>query len=1008
MTLPGGTVTFLFTDIEGSTRLWEQLGSAMEPVVERHDRLLREVVEAHDGAVVKCLGDGMMAVFASADAGVAAAGDAQRSLAGADWEPLPALRVRMGLHTAEAVPVDGDYHAPGVNRAARLADAAHGGQVLVSSTTASLVTAEELGLESLGLHQLRDLSEAIEIHQLRAPGLAHDFPEPRSLDAVDHNLPAQRTTFVGRHDELEEIAALLGLHRLVTLTGLGGIGKTRLAVQVAAEVAGEHHTVRLVELAGRAADEDLFAAVRDVLPWPGPGRGADGADGLVATIGERSVLLVLDNCEHLLHDVVRLVDTCLSRCRALTVLATSREPLGVAGEHVRALGPLSVDGDGPEPPAAIRLFFDRARAAGGAHKLDDDAAAHVATICRSLDGIPLAVELAAARISHLTPAEIGSRIDARLGLLTARDRTTVARHRTLTAALDWSHDLLLPPEQALLRRSAVFAGPATLDALEAVTPGGDLDELEVLDLAAALVDRSLVVTEVDGGVTRHSLLETVRRYALERLGEAGEEADTRRAHARWCSEMLETAGGLMALGRAEQAEAVAALHWAAEVRDPMAVELAAGSWQWWEVTGRPAEGQRFLREVLSWTAPEPSLARSALLSGAAQLAFVAGDLIGAAVMHESNIAELETLGQPAQAARSRNSLGLAHLYRGDVATAEAMVTRALADFEEAGDVVGAAYARSSLGLAAAAAQRPEEAVTHLLESLRLLREQGRSRDAASVLTNLGNIVEDQGDLQRAHRFHEGALQLHEELGDARGAALSLNNLSILAQHRGDHDHALEFAERALATFEEIGDAPGAASTVNNLANFAAEVGQHRLALDRYRSAVERFRDLRDSRGTATSLANLADLAARCGETRLAWRCAIESIAMGRHASRSAEESAVATLRSVAERCGAEVPDLDGDLIAMDHAELDRLLEGLRAVEVPAVVGGAERPASHELTRREAQVARLVALGRTNGEIAAELFISERTVESHMGHIRTKLGIDSRTQLVRWALDHDVV
>lgn len=1010
MTLPSGTVTFLFTDVEGSTRLWEHLGSAMEPVVERHDRLLREVVETHGGTLVKSLGDGIMAAFGSAVSGVRAACAAHRRLAETDWSPATPLRVRIGLHTAEASPVDDDYHAPGVNRAARLADAAHGGQILVSGTTASLLgEGSEIGTTPLGVHQLRDLSEAIEIHQLVGPGLEKEFPEPRSLDAVDHNLPTQRTTFVGRDGEVEHIASLLATNRLVTLTGLGGIGKTRLALQVAADVAISHHSVRLVELAAHAPDTDLASVVRDLLPWPGPGRGSGGAEALAAAIGDRPVLLLLDNCEHLLDEVARLVDTCLARCRGLTVLATSREPLGVTGEQVRPLAPLTVEGAGGEPGAAVRLFLDRARATGNAGTIDEKGMEQVVSICRSLDGIPLAVELAAARISHLSPAEIASRLDERLGLLAARDRTTVARHRTLTAALDWSHDLLEPAEQALLRRLAVFVGPAGLDALEAVTPGGELEVLDVLDLAGGLVDRSLLVAEVDDGATCYSLLETVRRYAAERLEEAGEQETARRAHAKWCACLAETAGGITRLDRTRQAETVAALHWAAEAREPLAVPLAAESWQWWEITGLPIEGCRFLEDLLSWTDPEPSLERSALLSGAAQLAFVAGDLARSAALHRTNITELEGLGDPVQAARSRNSLGIAHLYAGDYETAEQLFTHALADFEAADDVVGTAFARSSLGLVAAAGTRVDEAMAQLLESLRLLRRAGRSRDAASVLTNLGNIVQDHGDLQRAHRFYEGALQLHEEGGDERGVALSLNNLSIVAQQRGDHDHAVEFADRALTTFETIGDAPGAAATVNNLANFAAEVGQHRQALERYRSAVERFRDLRDSRGTATSLANLADLAVRCGETRLAWRCAIESVAVGGHASRTAEESALDTLRQVATRCALDdVTELDGEFGELEVTELDGVLERLRAVEVPSTIEADNgEPAPHELTRRESQVTRLVAQGLANAEIAAELFISERTVESHMNHIRTKLGIDSRTQLMRWAIDHDL-
>lgn len=1008
MSLPAGTVTFLFTEIEGSTRLWEQLGSAMEPVVARHDRLLRDVVEEHGGCVVKGLGDGAMAVFATADAGVRAAAEAQRRIHADDWSPAPVLRARMGLHSADAAPIGGAYHA-GVNRAVRLAEAAHGGQVLVSPSTAALVAGAGVVLEPLGMHQLRDLSEAIEIHQLVAPGLERSFPEPRTLDAVDHNLPAQRTSFVGRNDELSEAAALLATGRLVTLTGLGGMGKTRLAMQLAASVAVDHQVVRLVELAGLGDDADVAGAVRALLPWPGPGRGATGADGLATAIGNRRLLVLFDNCEHLLGQVAHVVDTCLARCPSLTVLATSREPLGIPGEHVRPLGPLSIDGDDAVPGAAVALFVDRARAAGGGSRLTGDAMGHVRSICAQLDGIPLAVELAAARISHLGPAEIADRLRERLGLLASRDRTIAPRHRTLTAALDWSHDLLDAAEQALLRRMAVFAGPVTLDALDAVARAEHVESGQVLDIAAALIDRSLVIAEDHPDSTRYNLLETVRRYALARLVAAGEEQAGRTSHARWCSSLLEAAGEVTTLPRHDQAEVMAALHWAASARDPSALLLAGRAWQWWEVAGRPHDGCRLLEDVLDWSDSSPSLLRSAVLSGAAQLAFVAADLDTAAALHERNIAELEQIGESAQAARSRNGLGVVHLYSGHLDAAEKVIRHALEDFEAAGDVVGSAYARSSIALVAAVGSRFDEAIRELLESVRLLRSADRPRDAASALTNLGNIVQDRGDLIRAHRCYEGALQLHEEVGDRRGAALSLNNLSIVAQQRGDHDHAVEFAERALSTFEEIGDAPGAAAAVNNLANFAAEIGDHRLALERYRSAVERFRDLRDARGTATSLANLADLAARCGEARLAWRCAAEALAIGRSTPRAAADSACSTITAVAERCGLSL-GLDRSLaalLAQGDDLTEALLDKLRFVDVPVFIEAPESASDCELTRRERQVAQLVARGRTNLEIANELFISERTVESHMNHIRTKLAIDSRTQLVRWALDHEL-
>ena len=515
--LPSGTVTFLFTDVERSTETVEELGDARyADVQEAHRKLLRDAFAAHDGVEVSTEGDAFFVAFARAGDAVAAAIAGQRALAG---QPLA---VRMGLHTGEALVRDDDYVGHDVHKAKRVSDAGHGGQILLSHSTAELVRGS-IELRDLGAHRLKDLGEPQHLFQVKAEGLKEAFPPLRTLDAAQHNLPVQLTSFVGRERELEEIRQLLAKYRLLTLTGVGGCGKTRLAIHAAVtEVESSPDGVFFCDLS-RLADEDaLVPAIARALGLELTSERAlsqQPDDAVRNFLSRRNAFLVLDNCEHLIGSVAEFVEDLLTSCPQLRILATSREALDVAGEHTWPIPSLEFTGE------AVQLFVERAEAVRGGFALTEANRADVEKICERLDGIPLAIELAAAQSGHLGPRQIAERLDQRFMILTG-GRRRVQRQQTLQAAMDWSWDLLDERDQTLLRRLAVFQGGCTLDAAEAVCGDG----LDVVSGLRSLVSKSLVNVQQTEGEVRYRLLETVRLYAEDKQAESGESEDVRTKH----------------------------------------------------------------------------------------------------------------------------------------------------------------------------------------------------------------------------------------------------------------------------------------------------------------------------------------------------------------------------------------------------------------------------------------------------------------------------------------------
>jgi predicted ATPase/class 3 adenylate cyclase len=539
--IPTGTVTFAFTDIEGSTRRWERDRAAMERALKTHDALLRETISRHGGHVFKTVGDAFCAAFARPEDAVAAMLDAQRALGVEDFSAVDGLRIRAAIHTGTADERDGDYFGVAVNRVARLLGIGHGGQVLLSGVTADIVQGAlpaRATLRDLGEHRLRDLARPEYVYQLVGPELRADFPPLRSLESHLNNLPLELKSFVGREHEIAEITALLGTHRLVTLVGSGGVGKTRTSLQVAANFLDESvDGVWFVELAPLADGAFVPAAVAQVVGIAVPMDG-DPLVSLVRALKSKRMLIVFDNCEHMVDAAARIVSSILRDCASIKMVASSRQVLGIEGEESYRLPSLDVPPDNEAEAlsardamrsAAVSLFVERARAADKRFDLSDKNAAVVADICRRLDGIPLAIELAAARVKLLSPSQLLQRLDERFRVLTGGSRDALPRQQTLRAAIDWSYELLDERERALFRSLGVFVNGFTF-AGAAALGGAEADENAAFDTLASLVDKSLVIVEADGDALSYRLLESTRFYAREKLDVTGERAEFERRH----------------------------------------------------------------------------------------------------------------------------------------------------------------------------------------------------------------------------------------------------------------------------------------------------------------------------------------------------------------------------------------------------------------------------------------------------------------------------------------------
>ncbi|MGO9071734.1 helix-turn-helix transcriptional regulator [Mycobacterium sp.] len=1082
--LPTGTVTLLLADVEGSTRLWETQADVMTAAIARFNQVVCDVVAAHDGVrpVEQGEGDSFVAAFARASDAVACALELQRA-------PLAPIRLRIGVHTGEIQLRDeGNYAGPTINRTARLRDLAHGGQTVLSGATEPLVVdrlPEGAWLTDLGTHPLRDLPRPERVMQLCHPDLVNQFPPLRvSTAVVSQHLPVQLTSFIGRDTQITDVRRILADNRLVTLTGAGGVGKTRLAIQVAAQLADEFSDgVWYVDLAPLTDTELAPVTVARALGLPDqPGRST--MDSLLRFVRDRQMLVVLDNCEHLLDASAELVVALLSGAARLTLLATSREAIGVAGEVSWRVPSLSLAGE------AIELFTDRARHARPDFAVSADNAAAVGEICARLDGVPLAIELAAARVRALSLAEIIDSLHDRFRLLTGGARTAVRRQQTLRASVDWSHALLTEPERVLFRRLAVFQGGFDLDAAQTVAGGGDVQRYQVLDQLTLLVDKSLVVADDSGGRTRYRLLETVRQYALEKLGESGE-ADAVRArhrdHYTAMAAVLDAPAGRDYEQCLEQANIEidnlrAAFGWSRENSDiEPALALASSLQPLWLARGRIREGRTWFDATLaSLDAQQPGVAAAVRARALADKA-VLDTYLGAADsldQAEQAVAIARDVDEPALLARTLTAYGfIASLgYHAEVARgcfAEAIgLARAVDDRWRLSQILaeqarGAHIAGDPLGIRAAAEEGRDladaigDGFNSRLCRFYLAAVQQFSGDLAGAAAQFGEVA---AEAEAAHdeiwrvtnlAGQSGALARQGEAAAARAAAEAiLEGGAGLGGRWATYGHvASGFAALAAGDFAAAHEAREAALqcpiVVSGGSAALQRIWNAEAALaDRDLAAARRWVDEAVSTTTGwwlmSALSTRARVAIAQGELEQAECDAHDALAC------AAELEAYLGISDILECLAA----LAGD--AGSHREAARLFgaagvirqrigevrfkvwdagyeasaaavrdalgdkdfdaawaEGAALSTDEAIAyarrgrGQRKRPTSGwaSLTPTERDVVRLVSDGLANNDIATRLFVSPRTVQTHLTHVYTKLGLTSRVQLAQEAARH---
>jgi predicted ATPase/class 3 adenylate cyclase len=850
---PSGTVTFLFTDIEGSTRRWDERPEAMKDALARHDAILHEHIERHHGHVFKTVGDAFHAAFATALPALLAAVEAQRALAAEGWGGA----VRMALHAGTADERDGDYFGPTLNRAARLRDAGHGGQILLSAVTAGLVRGQltdGVELRDLGVHRLRDLAEPEQVYQAAVWGLPADFPPLRLADGHPTNLPAPLTSFLGRERELDDVARLMERARLVTLTGPGGTGKTRLALAVAERLRGQYPDgVWFVDLSPLSDPALVATSIGQALGLRDSGS-RPPADVVTGYLRDKRLLLVLDNFEQVV-EAAPLVRELLAGSPGLVVLVTSRMPLRLSGEREFPVPPLPLpeatvtDGAALAEVPSVALFVERAQDVKPDFALTPDNAEAVADICGRLDGLPLAIELAASRVRVLPPQALLARLDHRLQVLTGGSRDLPRRHQTLRDTIAWSHDLLTPDEQALFRRLAVFAGGCTLEAAEAIC-NADLT-LDVLDGIASLVEKSLL-READGpeGEPRLTMFDTIREFALERLAESSEDAELRRRHARYYLGIAQ--GALRLHGGPEQATWLArletdqdnlraALAWCHA--DPESGEtelrLVAALGPFWQTRGSRAEGRRWSEQALAARRAQYEGTRvlAAALLSAGRFASTPTDHAAAQPDLEASVAIWRTLRHRRGLATALSFLGGTHLNQGAVLEACAHFEEAESLHRQVGDILGLTRTLHFWAIATDLAGDHERATALAEEGLALCREHGDAEGAGMILARLGNRARLQGEYLRASELYEESIALWTQSG-SRPTLLLVNLGQTILRGTGQVGRAVALFTEALTTARRAGNPRSLGDVLTGFAG-AAVVRGDLLHAARLLGAVDR-------------------------------------------------------------------------------------------------------------------------------------------------------------------------
>jgi predicted ATPase/class 3 adenylate cyclase len=843
--LPSGTVTFLFTDIEGSTVLWEKRPEAMKSALAAHDEILKEAIEIHRGRAIKTTGDGIHAVFATAIDAVKASIAAQNKF----LKPLDdiQIKVRMGMHTGEAELRDGDYYGQTLNRAARLMSVGHGGQILVSETTMQIARGHlpnDVSALDLGQHHLKGLHQPERIFQITAPDLQQNFPPLKTLAHATHNLPMQLTSFIGRERELAEAKTKLEGARLLTLIGPGGTGKTRLSIQLGSQLLSTFKDgVWLVEFSP-ISDPSLvmqtIASTFDIREAPGVPLKVLVLDYL----RDKQTLLILDNCEHLVEASAQIADEFLHTVPQLKIIASSREALGINGETVYRVPSLSLPGQAEATKDAalgcesVQLFVERASAANPTFQLTDENASSVAQVCSRLDGIPLAIELAASRVAVFSPEQIAGRLDDRFKLLTGGSRTALPRQQTLRALIDWSYDLLNEPERALLRRLSVFAGGWTFEAAETIC-----NNVDVFEHLPQLINKSLVTVKDEGDEPRYHLLETIRQYARDKLLEAGEGQGTRDRHLAYFLEMAETASPelrtrtnelqWLKLLETEYDNIRTAIEWGLS-NDPFAVMRMVHLLMFFMITKSHAgEGHRWGAEVLKQIGDGKSL----------------------------------TTEQNKHKGRLLSSMSILSFSMGDNQTTRTEADEAITLLRSADDTPNLAFTLGFRAVADFLTGNTEAAVKASEEAIRLAEELGDNHILGIVLSSASRVEAfAKGDFAKAYAVHERACDLLKEYGNRWTYAITLYGLANIAIALKEFETARKKFNIALQIMQDLGAQRNINMIKSDLAHILRLEGNYPQAMSSYRETIKEWQRTGHRAAVAHQLESMAFIAKALEQT----------------------------------------------------------------------------------------------------------------------------------------------
>lgn len=869
--LPTGTVTFLFTDIEGSTQLWEKYPEAMKAALAKHDALLKVAIESNHGHIIKTTGDGVHAVFTTALDAINAAITAQCTLQSFILSSSSfALKVRMGLHTGEAELRDGDYYGGTLNRAARLMSAGHGEQILIPDVTAQVVREHlpaNVSLLDLGEHHLKGLLRAEKIYQVNAPELQKEFPPLNSIPTATNNLPAQLTSFIGREKEIREAKEKLSSAKLLTLIGPGGTGKTRLSIQLGTEVLPNFTDgVWFIELAPLANPALILQTIASVLNVRAQ-MGVSLKDIVIDYLRAKNLLLIFDNCEHLVEACAQLADEFLHHAPNIKIIASSREALGIGGETVYRVPSLSLPNQAQASREAlagfesIQLFVERARAANPKFYLTEKNASSVAQICRRLDGIPLALELAAARVTVFSAEQIATRLDDRFKLLTGGSRTALPRQQTLRALIDWSYDLLSEDERALLRQLSVFAGGWVFEAAEAIC-----NDLDVLSLLTQLVNKSLITMDDEGAEPRYRLLETVRQYARDKLMEAGEAEQMRNCHLAYFVQLTENAEQELREGsamswinrlEAESDNLRAAFEWGLETNVTAVLVMAHSLQYFWYRRGYETEGRRWIAQAFEQIQSLPAVEgnpaagqarqRMAVTAKAWQamalLATSQGDVLNATSASQKGVELARQLGDKRLLATVLAFGVSIKIMFGASGYEDSVMDEVVRIAHESGDsfALNLSYCIVGLNMLSKGQDTPT-ANAYMSKGLALMKNTPHHFWQTGIPFALGMIARIQGRFDEAREHLTPLLVVLRNLGDQHRTNMILSDFAHMERLEGHHDQAESMYRETILEWQRLGHRAAVANQLECFAFIAKAQEQPEHAL-KLLGAAERLREI---------------------------------------------------------------------------------------------------------------------------------------------------------------------